>query len=52
MVWTRLGFHCRVNGTSWRGATGRMTVWVWAAASDGISKIQSMSRWLAQRMAA
>ncbi len=32
MVCTRLGFHCRVNGTSWRGVTGRMIVWVWAAA--------------------
>ena len=52
VVCARLGFHCRVNGTSWRGATGRMTVWVWAAARDGISRIQSMSGWSAQRMAA
>jgi hypothetical protein len=50
MVCTRLGFHCRVNGMSWRGATGRMIVWVWAAVRDGISKIQSMSGWSAQRM--
>src|SRR5258708_7577618 len=52
MVCARLGFHCRVNGASWRGATGRMTVWVWAAARDGISRIQSTPGWSAQRMAA
>jgi hypothetical protein len=38
MVCARLGFHCKVNGTSWRGTTGRSTVWARAAARDGISR--------------
>jgi hypothetical protein len=52
VVCARLGFHCRVNGTSCPEATGRTTVLVWAAARDGVSRIQSTSGWSAQRVAA
>jgi hypothetical protein len=39
VVCARLGFHCKVNGTSCPEAAGRTTVSVWAAARDEMSMI-------------
>ena len=51
VLWARVGFHCKVNGTSCTGSTGRIMVVVCAAARDGMSRIHSMSCWSAQRVA-
>ena len=43
VIGARLGFHCKVKGTSCAGAAGRITVAVCAVARDGISRIHAIS---------